>query len=418
MKRLALVMLVMSCCAAIYSTAPAQEMVVVGTIFDHTGALKEWGPGFRDAAELAAKQMVSAGFTIQFIHEDSGTSADKAGKAAKKLIEQDKVSAIVGSASSGVIVPVAESVTCPNNMLMISPGATSVFITTLPADKEKDFLFRTCPSDALQGVALGMLAAGLYKTASVMYVNNPYGKGLAIQFKKSFEKRGGTVLAMIPHAEKVAESYHAELTEALQKIYLTKPFRPGKPDVLCVFSYPEHAKIYVKEAINRFKCEDFLFCDGTRSEEMAAVVGAESLEGMMGTAPGTAGGLPFGNFVADYKSTYGALPRVPFIANTYDATALIGLAAYAAKAEDLALTSKNIRDRLRYIANPPGTLIGPGEFDLAFELLKRGKDINYEGASGPVNFDRNGDVIAPIELWRFSNGEIVTYRMEYQIPEE
>lgn len=417
MKRLALFILVIICCAAIYSVALAQE-IVVGSIFDHTGALKEWGPSFQDAAELASKQLTSAGFTIHFIHEDSGTMPEKASKAAKKLIEQDKVSAIVGSASSGVIVPVAESVTCPNNTLMISPGATSVYISTLPADKEKDFLFRTCPSDALQGVALGMLAAGLYKTASVMFVDNPYGRGLAIQFKKAFEKRGGKVLAMIPHAEKVAESYHAELTEALHKIYLTKPFRPGKPDVLCVFSYPEHAKIYVKEAIERFKCKSFLFCDGTKSEEMAAVVGAENLEGMMGTAPGTAGGLPFANFIADYKATYNRLPQVPFIANTYDATAVIALAAYAAKVEGLPLTSKNIRDRLRYIANPPGTLIGPGEFDLAFELLKRGKDINYEGASGPVNFDRNGDVIAPIELWRFSKGEIVTYRMEYQIPEE
>jgi len=417
MRRLALFMLLTSCCAAMYSAALAQEMVV-GTIFDHTGALKEWGPGFRDAAELAAKKLSVAGFEIQLIHEDSGTSADKASTAAKKLIEQDRVAAILGSASSGVIVPVAESVTCPKKTLMISPGATSIYITTLPADKEKDFLFRTCPSDALQGVALAMLAAGLYKTASVMYVDNPYGKGLAIQFKKSFEKRGGTVLAMVPHAERVAQSYTAELTDALQKIYMTKPFRPGKPDVLCAFSYPEHAKIYVKEAIDRFKCANFLFCDGTKSEEMAAVVGAENLEGMMGTAPGTAGGLPFANFVADYKATYGKLPHVPFIANTYDATALIGLAAYAANTQGLALTSTNIRDHLRYVANPPGTLVGPGEFDLAFALLQSGKDINYEGASGPVNFDRNGDVMAPIELWKFSRGQTVTYRMEYQIPEE
>jgi ABC-type branched-subunit amino acid transport system substrate-binding protein len=417
MKRLAVFILLTICCVAVCSGALAQG-IVVGTIFDHTGALKEWGPGFQNAAELAAKKLASAGFEIQLVHEDSGTSADKAAKAAKKLIEQDKVMAILGSASSGVIVPVAESVTCPNNMLMISPGATSVFITTLPADKERDFLFRTCPSDALQGVALGMLAAGLYRTASVMYVDNPYGRGLAIQFKKSFEKRGGTVLAMVPHAERVAQSYTAELTDALHKIYMTKPFRPGKPDVLCGFSYPEHAKIYVKEAIERFKCESFLFCDGTKSEELAAAVGVEKLEGMMGTAPGTAGGLPFANFVADYRAAYGRLPRVPFIANTYDATALVGLAAYTAKAEGLPLTSKNIRDHVRYVANPPGTLIGPGEFDLAFELLKRGKDINYEGASGPVNFDKNGDVIAPIELWRFSKGEIVTYRMEYQIPEQ
>jgi ABC-type branched-subunit amino acid transport system substrate-binding protein len=146
-------------------------------------------------------------------------------------------------------VPVAESVAIPNNVLMISPASTSPFITVLPADKEKDFLFRTCPSDALQGVVLGKLAAGLYKSASVMFVNNPYGQGLAEQFSRSFQKRGGLVYTMIPHGEEVAESYIDDLRKAFARVYLTKPFRSGKSDVLCVFSYPEHAKVYVKQAI-------------------------------------------------------------------------------------------------------------------------------------------------------------------------
>jgi hypothetical protein len=65
------------------------------------------------------------------------------------------------------------------------------------------------------------------------------------------------------------------------------------------------------------------------------------------------------------------------------------------------------------VANPPGTFVGPGEFEKAFELLKAGKPINYEGASGSVDFDVNGDVTAPIEIWRFHDGKIATYRMEY-----
>ena len=109
---------------------------------------------------------------------------------------------------------------------------------------------------------------------------------------------------------------------------------------------------------------------------------------------------------------------VPFIANTYDAAAVIGLAAYAAKVKSIALTSQNIKDHLRQVANPPGTFIGPGQFKLAFELIKQGKGVNYEGASGSVDFDPNGDVMAPIEIWRFSMGKIVTYRMEYQIEPE
>ena len=150
----------------------------------------------------------------------------------------------------------------------------------LPADKKKDFLFRTCPSDALQGVVLGKLAASLYKSASVMYVNNPYGQGLADQFRRSFHKRGGTVYTMIPHAEEVADSYVADLRHAYARVYLTKPFRSGKSDVLCVFSYPEHAKVYVKEAIEVFDGKAFLFSDGSKSEKIAEAAGAENLAEM------------------------------------------------------------------------------------------------------------------------------------------
>ncbi|NIO11142.1 MAG: amino acid ABC transporter substrate-binding protein, partial [Deltaproteobacteria bacterium] len=76
---------------------------------------------------------------------------------------------------------------------------TSPLITVLPADKGVDMLFRTCPSDALQGVISGKLAVTFSSKASVLYVNNPYGQGLAEQFKKSYEKRRGKVLAMVPH---------------------------------------------------------------------------------------------------------------------------------------------------------------------------------------------------------------------------
>ena len=402
---------------AVASTVLAQS-VVVGTLFDHSGALQDWGPRHQQAAELAAKQMAAAGLTMNFIHADSQTMADAAKKAAEKLIQKDKVLAIIGSSSSGVTIPVAESVTSPANMLMISPGATAAYITELPQDGDKDYLFRTCPSDNLQGVVLGSLAAGLFKTASVIYVNNPYGQGLARQFSRSFTKRGGFVYTMIPHGEEVAKSYAAELRNAYSRMYGTKPFRSGRSDVLCVFSYPEHAKVYVKEAIKDFNANQFLFCDGSKSEELAAAVGPENLEGNMGTAPGVAVGEAFLKFNADFKEAYKDLPKSPFIANAYDAAAIIGLAAYAAKAKKLPLTTENIRNQLRDVAGPPGAFVGPGEFDKAFKLLSEGAPINYEGASGPVDFDQHGDVLAPIEVWRFNKGKISTYRMEYVVDQE
>ena len=402
MKRVIFITSVLIFSLAFISGAMAQE-IKIGTLLSHTGPLKEFGPNLQNGVVLAAKQMAAAGFNVKLIHEDSETSAIPATNAARKLVDIDRVVGIIGALSSGVTVPVAESVTCPNNVIMISPASTSPMITILPADKGKDFLFRTCPSDALQGVVAGKMAASYNKTASVLYVNNPYGQGLAEIFKENFEKKRGKVLAMVPHDEKAAESYTAELRKALA----------GNPDRLCAFSYPDHAKVYLKEAIEFFKYRRFLFCDGTKSEDIIKALGWRNVEGQLGTAPGTAGGKPYVMFSADYKTEFKRLPPLPFITNAYDGTAVIGLAAFAAKVKGLPLTATNIRNNLRAVANPPGEVIMPGEFKKAFDLLRKGKKINYEGAAGSVDFDKNGDVTTPIEVWKFSKGGMVTVRVEY-----
>jgi branched-chain amino acid transport system substrate-binding protein len=407
MKRIFWISMVCVFVLALASGAFAQE-VKVGTLLSHTGPLKEFGPNLKNGCELAAKQFKAAGLDMKLIHEDSETSAIPATNAAKKLVEIDRVVAIVGALASGVTVPVAESVTCPAGVVFISPASTSPLITVLPADQKADVLFRTCPSDALQGVVAGKLAASFSKTASTLYVNNPYGQGLAEQFKRSYEKRGGKVLAMVPHDEKAAESYTAELKKALA----------GKPDLVCAYSYPEHAKVYVKEGFEFFKFRNFLYCDGTKSYDIIKAVGKAVVEGRWGTAPGAALSNAYVVFNADYRMEYGVLPPLPFITNAYDATAVIGLAAYACKAKGIPITSKNIRDNLRMVANPPGEVIGPGEFKKAFGLLDQKKDINYEGAAGSVDFDANGDVITPIEVWRYRKGDMITVRLEMDIRPE
>ncbi len=383
--------------------------IKIGTLFAYTGPLAEFGPHHKNGAELAAKHLEAAGLKLKLVHEDSETSAIPATSAAKKLVEINKVVAIVGALASGVTIPVAESVTLPNDILQISNASTSPLITVLPADKGKDFLFRTCPSDALQGVISGKLAADLgYKTASILYVNNPYGQGLAEQFKESFEARGGKVLSMVPHDEKAAPTYTAELKKALA----------DKPDIIGAFSYPGHSTIYLKDAIEMFKFKNFLFCDGTKSFENVKAVGAESLEGLYGTAPGSALNPSYDAFLAEYAKAYGSFPPLPFVTNAYDAMSVIGLAILKAQAKGQPITSQSIRDNLRAVANPPGEVIKPGEFKKAADLIKQGKDINYEGAAGSVDFDENGDVVTPIEVWKYHNGEMVTVRMEFEVPKE
>ncbi len=300
--------------------------------------------------------------------------------------------AIVGALSSGVTIAAAQSVTVPKGRVLISPSSTSPAITVLEDD---DFLFRTVVSDAAQGVVLGRLANEEgYTSAGVLYINNAYGEGLAEQFKETFTSLGGTVTAMVPH-EDVQPTYTSELEKATE----------GDPDVLVTISYPGQAEVYLRESLEGGYSDTFLFVDGVKSAEMVEVVGWDLLEGTLGTAPGAPDSPALRAFLASYADSYAVPPEHPFIAETYDAVALIALAAAKAgtTTDPVAL-----RDAIRDVANPPGEVVGPGLEGIgrALALLAAGRDINYEGAAGPVDLDENGDVAAPIEIWKVEGGEI------------
>lgn len=388
--------------------APAEGMALkpikIGVMVPLTGALAEFGPNFQKAAELAKKHLAAAGYEIELVFGDTETNAIPAVDTARQLVEAEGVDVLVAAAASGVTVPIAESVTIPNQVPQISYASTSPLITSLPADEGQDFLFRTCPSDALQGVVLAALAqAEGYENISVLYVNNPYGQGLNDVFKENFEAAGGHVLASIPHDENPAPTYAAELSQIAE----------GQPDAMIALSYPGHATVYLREALESGAVTNFMFVDGTKSQDIVEAVGAEALEGMCGTAPGSAKTPSLDTFNTTYEAEYGEVPPLPFMTNVYDAVVVSALAAVEAQVAGEELSRTSIRDHLRSVAGPEGEIVGAGPDDLtkAVQLLKEGKQINYEGAAGAVDFDENGDVVTPIEIWCFEGGEIVSKQL-------
>ncbi len=156
-----------------------------------------------------------------------------------------------------------------------------------------------------------------------------------------------------------------------------------------------------------------MFVDGTKSEEIVKSVGAEAVEGMCGTAPGSAETPSLATFNSTYEAEYGEVPPLPFMTNVYDAVVVSALAAFEAQAAGEELTRIAIRDHLRSVAGPEGEIVGAGTEDLtkAIQLLKEGKQINYEGAAGSVDFDENGDVATPIEIWCYEGGQIVSKQL-------
>lgn len=404
--------------------AQPPPVVTIGTLLDSTGPLAEFGPAERKGADLAAKhlneaaQAVLGGPIVKLVHEDPGfPNFQQVVDRAKKLVTVDKAVGLVGGLASSASLAIAREVSKPNKVPQISPASTSPLLTVEPDD---DFLFRSTASDALQGVVLAMLAAGeikeapvKYKTAATIYINNAYGQGLSDRFAKSFEKRGGKVLAQVPHAEEVAPTYAAELRKALE----------GKPDVLVAISYPGHANVYLKEAVEVFKYKSFLFVDGTKSADMIKALGFDILHGFYGTVAAADPENPNAKkFEEEFKKVYGEIPPIPYIDTTYDAVAALGLAAAKAIAEGVKeITGTVVRDNLRPVSNPPGAAVGVAGFVAALNALKGKQDINYEGAGSALDFDAAGDVVSPIEIWQYNKdaeGGIKTITLVKQIPAE
>ena len=391
---------------ALVAGACGEDPVKIGSIMDLTGELAEYGAPMGDAVELAADHFneaggVLGGAEIEVVAEDGGTSDVIAVDAARKLVTVDNVSAVVGPLASGITIAVANAVTVPNQVPQISSSATAPSITVL---EDNDFLFRTAPSDAFQGVILAELATSLgYQSAGVLFINNAYGQGLADNFEAAFTAMGGSVTKVAHESDQ--PSYASEISRATA----------DDPDVIVAVSYPVSAGVYVREAIESGAADTFLFVDGTKSEDLVAAVGAASLEGMYGTAPEAVESAATMQFDNDYGAAYGNNTQ-PFIRETYDATVILGLAIEAAGSSDPVA----IRDAMRDVAGPPGVEVGPGaaEIERALELLRDGQDINYQGASGPVDLDENGDVAGAMGIWKIQGGELVTDRVVTGFGEE
>lgn len=405
---------------ALVGLAMAQPPVSrVGTLMSYTGALAEFGPAINNGATLAADQINAAatavfgGPLIEIVTEDDGTNPSQGTDRARKLVNTDGVVAIVGALSSGVTVTVAESVTIPGQVVQISPASTSPLVATLPDDE--DFIFRTVSSDALQGVVLAQLARGeilpelAYERAAVIYVNNPYGQGLAQAFAAAFEARGGTITASVGHPEEPQPTYAGVLDQLLA----------GDPEVVIAASYPGNATVFMQEARDLYGFGNWMMTDGTKSLDIVQALGADAVEGLFGTAPGADPAWEgYVRFSDAYEAAFGERPPLPYIDTAYDAVAVIGLAMAKAYIDGVEINSTTIRERLREVANPEGEVVGVGDFEEAIRLLQIGSPINYTGAAGEVDFDELGDVVTPVEVWQYQGGEIVTnqIRTADQIP--
>ncbi len=365
---------------------------MVGVLQPVTGDLGNLGGPIRDAAILPGTQLENEGvdFEIDIREEDTESTADAGVSGAQSLVDAG-YPAITGAASSQVTITVAEDILIPNGVVGISPASTAPTITDLEDD---DYIFRTCPSDALQGEVMAEVAyeeRGLESAAS-FYLNNDYGQQLSDSFVGAFEDLGGEVTETVGF-EAEQPSYTSALESALA----------DDPDMMIVIGYPASGEQIFRDYYSEFDTgQTIMVTDGLRDGDLPGNVD-NAMENVVGTAP-LAAGPEEDAFNQLYQDEYGSEPGV-FTAQAYDATAVNILASIAAGET----TGSAIRDSLRDVANPDGEDVGPSNLADAIQMVDDGDAVNYQGASSSVNFDDNGDMQAvTYEIFEFSEDGLET----------
>ncbi|POG56419.1 ABC transporter substrate-binding protein [Haloferax marisrubri] len=159
----------------------------VGILLPETGDLAAVGAPMIQAGQIPVMQVNDAnpaGLSVNAQIEDTQTSPDAGVSAAQSLVSAG-VPSVCGSASSGVNVPVSQQAFIPNEIVGCSPSSTALSVSNL---EDNDFIFRTAPSDFLQGRVMAQVMAERLEVSSVstLYVNNDYGQQLSERFSNVF----------------------------------------------------------------------------------------------------------------------------------------------------------------------------------------------------------------------------------------
>jgi ABC-type branched-subunit amino acid transport system substrate-binding protein len=382
--------------------AGGQLDLVIGNLVPLTGDLAPYGGAGQKAGELALEEINSAikkagsEQTVELVAEDSASDDQGGVQAARKLIA-DGATCISGDYPSTGTVAVARSVTVPEGVMLISPSSTADALSDLD---DEGLFARTAPPDGLQGKALAdrmekVLGSLEGKTINIGARNDLYGTGFADSLEAELKERGATVAEKVVY-DPEQPSYNSE----------ADTLTSGNPDNYVIIDFPEtFAKLGPALArTGTWEPKDTFITDGLSSSDLTEVVGPEITEGMQGTAPGAFEGLEAPTaFDKLFKGAPGP-PRNLFDANVFDNVILCYLGAVAAGSTE----GSEIAAALPDVTAPGGTKYTYEELSQAIEALEKGEDIDYEGASGPIDWEENGDLSRYIyDISEFKGGKLV-----------
>ncbi|MBW4710227.1 ABC transporter substrate-binding protein [Roseobacter sp. YSTF-M11] len=358
----------------------------------------DWGRPIAETAQFAVDQVNAAGGAagcqIEMVLRDTQVDPKVGVDAAKALVDLEGVKVLLGAVSSGVSMPILTSVTVPSGVMQMSCCSSSTAFTGLSEEgKTKGLWYRTFATTGVQSAVGAKVAADKgYKTVAILYKNDDWGQDMARLIAADFAAVGVEVTASVAIND-AQPNYRAEVTDALS----------GQPEALYLALYPAEGTAAVREWLSLGGTQNMILANSLKSDEFRDNVGLQYLGSALGTDTASPRSESADAFRAAYQERFGSEPNGPGLANSYDA-AMLALLAMEAAGKDA--SGADVAAAMSRVTDPNGTPVSADTsgFAAAKELLAGGGTVMFQGATGNVRFDANGDVSAPAVVWSFSEG--------------
>lgn len=415
-------------CTKVVGPIEDDNAILIGSIFSLSGVNQSSGVARTNSVELALGEIAQTVVGLPggaggkprplvLVECDDQSDNSMAATSAAAHLNDLGVAAVIGPGGSSLVSSVAQTVTIPDGMFLITPSATSTTLTGL-----NPLVWRTAPSDVVQAVALRDQVSAL-ETAfraqnptvasvklTIVYEGNSYGQGLLDGVSK------GLVLNGAP----VTDAKNTGLYEPLSYDAATLDPSSLATKVLAETTTPSLLLLFgTSEVITKFMTPVeagwpmaaprplYLLSDAAKKQELLDLVkGNDALRlRVRGTVPGTSSSL-FQTFALHYQGKFGAPPSVFGTAGAYDATYIL---AYTMVSAGGAPTGAAISGAMKKLVGGVSTPIGPDTLQTALQSLGSGASIDIDGASGPLNFDLMAhEAPSDIDVWCVSSANMVT----------
>ncbi|MFY0571318.1 ABC transporter substrate-binding protein [Archangium lansingense] len=365
---------------------PDPNTIHLGFLAPFSGPSAFIGLGAEKSARLALKEINEAGGVngkkLDLILRDTRTGLPESPSisvAAVNELADAGVVAIIGPDASANVVAVKDTVVA-RGVPLIATGATSPAITGLA---DNDLIWRTPPSDAVQGLVLANLIRrdGMDGLA-IIHRDDPYGNGLASVLRTSFEQTGGQVLAYVSYPVGKFEGFEPEVEQLLAS---------GSPPAIAIVGFGQDTAGILRalQVRNPVPRPALYGGDANSGQLLIDNTPPEILVGMRSTAPSFRLDSPnYVKFAESYRRTVGEEPEYEFV---YDAVYLAALAMVQGRENSAAAVRAHLRDVSRPDSATP-LMVGVGADEFMRAAQNAGADLDFQGASGDIDFDMAGDV--------------------------